>query len=1059
MKLSARITAVLAIILLVGGVALPPLYALDRYSGSDRYATAAAISQAGWDEGAEAVVLARGDVFADALAGVTLAHANEAPILLTKPDQLPPVVKAEISRLGAKKIFLLGGPAAISAAVAAELEEMELEVIRVKGNNRYGTAAEIAALIAPEGATTVFLAYGENFPDALAAASYAAKNNSPILLTRTDVIPAETLAALEALSPAEVIVIGGDSVIGDAVVQQLENSRRLKGANRYATAVALAEEFAADQEFMYIASGENEFAGTDALAGAALAAKKGTGILLVGKTLPAEVAGFLGKKVRDVVILGGESAISAALAQAIEDALYKLSIYNETDKTYHETIEDAIEKASAGSIIRITGEVDGFVLNKPLTIMGGAVNSTVIPATSGNVGIYVPAGVKGVVLEDLQVIGTEGARIGIETGANVELTVRDTEISGFVTGIYLNPGSKLTAQGNKISEAVAGIGSEKADLAEVSGNTFTDCSSEGVGLYLPINPDGTPRSEGEAKDLVALLAGANTYADCEAAVKLYGEPVKETGIVGLDADGKRVGFFDTVAAALANEAVKTILLTEEVDGFVLNRAVTIKGGTVNSTVIPATSGHIGIYVPAGVKGAVLDGVKINGADGAKIGIEVGANVELTVKDSVIEGFNTGIYLNPGSKLTAGGNTVAYALAGIGSDHADLSGVTGNTFNACLSEGIGLYLPLNSDGNVMARGEAAALADKLVAGNTFNYCRSKINVYGELLEETPVEGQDENGIRVGFYADIAAAQADDRVAKIILSGDCDGFIINRLLTIVGGNITPALLMGETAGIYVTTAASGTVIEGVTITGTVDPRSIGIVTQTGVQLTVKDSMLTDLTTGIYLNPGSKLTATDNTISNTIAGIGSESADLTGTVSGNTFADFESEAIGLYLPIGSRGGLMTEDEAETLAAALEEANGLEAGDVVLYGEFPTELKVVQDSGKNSENKENERPYFEYEVQGREITLKFFNPTNFLFAFNYRVDGEEGRVTEWSGTIIAEGELAGQEIGPSYHIVNLPAGESKEVKVTAYKELWVGLRLGAEQNWFLDWIKFQFK
>ncbi|MBO1913294.1 cell wall-binding repeat-containing protein, partial [Microvirga sp. 3-52] len=55
---------------------------LARISGKDRYLTAIEISQQGWTK-SDKVVLARGDGFADALAGVPLAHELNAPILLT----------------------------------------------------------------------------------------------------------------------------------------------------------------------------------------------------------------------------------------------------------------------------------------------------------------------------------------------------------------------------------------------------------------------------------------------------------------------------------------------------------------------------------------------------------------------------------------------------------------------------------------------------------------------------------------------------------------------------------------------------------------------------------------------------------------------------------------------------------------------------------------------------------------------------------------------------------------------------------------------------------------
>jgi parallel beta-helix repeat protein len=164
------------------------------------------------------------------------------------------------------------------------------------------------------------------------------------------------------------------------------------------------------------------------------------------------------------------------------------------------------------------------------------------------------------VFDGVKIVGADDAKIGIETGANVELTVKNSEISGFTTGIYLNPGSVLTATNNTISDVVAGIGSDKANLTgDVSGNTFNNCTSEGIGLYLPIKADGTVMSKQEAETLAAQLKQANTFQDCgDPPVKIYGEPQEETNVEGLDASGKRVGFFETVSDALTDKTVATI---------------------------------------------------------------------------------------------------------------------------------------------------------------------------------------------------------------------------------------------------------------------------------------------------------------------------------------------------------------------------------------------------------------------------------------------------------------------------------------------------------------------
>ena len=157
-----------------------PGYPVPRIAGSNRYTTAVQVSQKGW-ETAGTVVLARGDSFPDSLAGIPLAYQLDAPILLTHSNRLPAETRAEILRLQADKVVILGGTGAISAAVEAELRAMGLVVERIGGSNRFETAIQIAEKMGSF--DTAFLVSGLDFPDALSAASYAAQRGYPILLT------------------------------------------------------------------------------------------------------------------------------------------------------------------------------------------------------------------------------------------------------------------------------------------------------------------------------------------------------------------------------------------------------------------------------------------------------------------------------------------------------------------------------------------------------------------------------------------------------------------------------------------------------------------------------------------------------------------------------------------------------------------------------------------------------------------------------------------------------------------------------------------------------------
>jgi putative cell wall-binding protein/plastocyanin len=93
---------------------------------------------------------------------------------------------------------------------------------------------------------TVFLASTENYPDAMVASSAAAKVNAPILLTDQDELSDEVADTLHEMSPAEVIVLGGEAVISEDIEATLEQNysvSRMWGVTRYGTAVEIAEYF------------------------------------------------------------------------------------------------------------------------------------------------------------------------------------------------------------------------------------------------------------------------------------------------------------------------------------------------------------------------------------------------------------------------------------------------------------------------------------------------------------------------------------------------------------------------------------------------------------------------------------------------------------------------------------------------------------------------------------------------------------------------------------------------------------------------------------------------
>jgi putative cell wall-binding protein len=292
------LTAALTLVAPPGARAL----AVTRLAGADRYATAVAISQSAFHPqfpGQQFIVTAAsGANFPDALAAGPLAASNAGPLLLLPQNGfLPTSVTAELTRLNPAFYDLAGGTAAVSSSVQSQLTHFGTgsTVFRWAGVDRYDTAAQLASLSGGL-SSTAFIATGASFPDALGGSAAAGRLNGALLLTDISALPTETISALTSGQPAKVVILGGEAVISDAVIQQVQtvlrsaSVERWSGADRYATAAAISSNtYPQGAATAYLASGVNY---PDALAGAPVAALAGALLLLTQKDcVPAATLG------------------------------------------------------------------------------------------------------------------------------------------------------------------------------------------------------------------------------------------------------------------------------------------------------------------------------------------------------------------------------------------------------------------------------------------------------------------------------------------------------------------------------------------------------------------------------------------------------------------------------------------------------------------------------------------------------------------------------------------------------------------------------------------------
>jgi putative cell wall-binding protein len=297
---------------------------ISRIAGTDRYATAAAISRSRFSS-ASTVFVATGASFPDALAGAPAAARAKGPVLLTERSNLPSATATELGRLRPSTIVVLGGAGAVSDAVVSKLRAYADTVVRWAGASRYETAARISAKSFATGVKVAYLATAETFPDALSGGAVAGRVGGPILLVEHGSVPGATAAELARLKPGRIVILGGTSVVSDAVRRAVDrytagSVSRLAGADRFATSVQISRSAYGSSDAVFIATG-TKF--PDGLAGGPVAALLPGPLLLVSPTqLPAVVKSELQRLGPDrVFVLGGTGVVSGNVVKAIDAAL------------------------------------------------------------------------------------------------------------------------------------------------------------------------------------------------------------------------------------------------------------------------------------------------------------------------------------------------------------------------------------------------------------------------------------------------------------------------------------------------------------------------------------------------------------------------------------------------------------------------------------------------------------------------------------------------------------------------------------------------------------------
>jgi len=191
-----------------------------------------------------------------------------------------------------------------------------ITVDRVAGANRYEVAVNISKGAYPDTAPVVYVASGENYPDALSAGPAAAYEGGPLLLLKPNELPSVVATEIARLDPAKIVVVGGTLSVSEGVFNDLDaltdEAVRVAGATRYEVSRNIAEyAFGDTVPLAYLATGEKF---PDALAAGGAAGSQDAPVILVkgsASDLDAATEALLDELgTTDTRVLGGEASVT-----------------------------------------------------------------------------------------------------------------------------------------------------------------------------------------------------------------------------------------------------------------------------------------------------------------------------------------------------------------------------------------------------------------------------------------------------------------------------------------------------------------------------------------------------------------------------------------------------------------------------------------------------------------------------------------------------------------------------------------------------------------------------
>ncbi|MFP3465536.1 GH25 family lysozyme [Leifsonia sp. SIMBA_070] len=209
-------------IVVVGGTAavadaavnqLKALAPVTRIGGVDRYDTSRLVAAYAFPNATSAFVAAANS-YADALSAAPVAAKKNSPLLLVNGGTIDAPTQAYLTAKSVRTLTLIGGSDVVGDVWVSQPQSAGSTVTRIGGSDRFGTSSLLAASgYSANGASTVYVASGVAWQDALVAAAAAGSASRPLLLVRPGCVPRLIGDQMARMGTTAMNITGGTAVL------------------------------------------------------------------------------------------------------------------------------------------------------------------------------------------------------------------------------------------------------------------------------------------------------------------------------------------------------------------------------------------------------------------------------------------------------------------------------------------------------------------------------------------------------------------------------------------------------------------------------------------------------------------------------------------------------------------------------------------------------------------------------------------------------------------------------------------------------------------------------